>query len=125
MGYRSQVYIAVPKKAEKKMDRTMRKYNLLSELEVPKSDFAFKKEIKNLNWWIDSKNKKHSEDYIIYTANYLKWYEGYKDVDDVNKVVEKYEDDGACMFCVGEDEQVHSTIGDYHEIFDVYTEVKY
>jgi hypothetical protein len=130
MGYRSQVYIAVPKKAEKKMDRTMSKYNLLSQLKVPKSDFAFKKEEYKHKWLTyddeDSNlTKKHTKDYIIYKADFLKWYEGYKDVDDVNKVVEKYEDDGACMFCVGEDEEVHSTIGDYHEIFDVYTEVKY
>ena len=124
MGYRSQVYIAVPKKAEKKMDRTMSKYNLLSQLEAPKSDFAFKKEEHN-HWWIDQKNKKHSKDYIIYTANFLKWYEGYKDVDDINKIVEKHEDDGACLFCVGEEGEVHSTIGDYCEIFQVYTAVEY
>ena len=99
MGYRSQVYIAVPKKAEKEMDKTMSKYNLLSEV----SDFAFKKKEHNHSW-LDSKNKKHSKDYIIYTANFLKWYEGYKDVDDINKIVEKHEDDGACLFFVGEDE---------------------
>jgi len=114
MGYRSQVYIAVPKKAEKEMDETMSKHEL----------FSFKKEEHN-HWWLDSKNKKHSEDYIIYKNYWLKWYEGYKDVDDINMVVEKYEDDGACMFCIGEDDEVHSTIGDYHDIFDIYTEVKY
>lgn len=117
MGYRSQVYIAVPKKAEKEMDETMNKYNLLYE-------FGFKKKEHNHSW-LDSNSKKHSKDYIIYTADFLKWYEGYEDVDDINKVVEKYEDNGASMFCVGEDEEVHSTIGDYCEIFQVYTAVEY
>ena len=123
MGYRSEVYIAVPKKAEEEMDKVMKHY------------------YDDEDWWVDSPFKKYDhtqkwvesdgnhtiskeETFVIYEGSFLKWYEGYKDVVAIIGIAEKYSEDGACIVCVGEDGQIHGELGDYHEVFNVYTKVE-
>jgi hypothetical protein len=107
MGYRSEVYIAVQKSDEVGLDAILTEHNLLR-------DEAF--------------TKKEYLGYVIYEASWLKWYEGYKDVGAVNEFIEAnpldYENDGRCLVCVGEDEQIHSEIGMYQDIFNIYTNVE-
>ena len=120
MGYRSEVYIAVPKKAEEEMDKVMMLHYDDEACSV------FKKYDHTQNWVESDGNHTISkeETFVIYEGSFLKWYEGYKDVDAIKSIAEKHEDDGACIVCVGEDGQIHSELGDYQEVFNVYTKVE-
>ncbi|MCS5623722.1 MAG: hypothetical protein NZ735_07180 [Candidatus Marinimicrobia bacterium] len=108
MGYRSQVYIAVPKSDEKQLDAILGKHSLNKE---------FRKEEYNNS----------DTEYIIYSDAWLKWYNGYEDVNAVNKFIAENPIDGGvgrALFCIGEGEEIHSEIGDYYEIWNVYTTVE-
>jgi len=123
MGYRSEVYIAIPKKAEKEMDKVFKEHYSNNAWRV---DSPFKK-YEHIQKWIESDGNEtisKEQTYVIYEGSWLKWYEGYEDVDAVTSIAEKYEDDGACIVCVGEDGQIHSELGEYHEVFSVYTKVE-
>lgn len=116
MGYRSEVHIAIPKKDEAELDAILNEHNLM-EGDDPK----FTKEYYKL---LDV-------EYAIYYGVHLKWYEGYKGVQAVNsfisdKPLDCCEDagEGRVQVCVGEDSAIHSEIGDYFEVFNVYTNVE-
>jgi len=114
MGYRSEVYIAVPKKAEEEMDKVMKEfYN---------GDSPFKKYDHTQKWIEHDGNHTVNKEqtHAIYEGYWLKWYENYK----ITSLVERYQEDGACIVCVGECGGVHSELGDYHEVFNVYTKVE-
>ena len=126
MGYRSEVHIAVPKKDEKELDAIMNEHDLL------KGDFpAFTKEDYTQKWVRYNDNNDlvdESTEYAIYHGNHLKWYEGYKDVDAVNSfIMDKIYDccddyggeGGRMMVCIGEDNAIHSDIGDYYDVFNI------
>lgn len=116
MGYYSEVYIAVPKKAEAEMDKAMNSNNLLTKPQFETSP-SFKKYAHEQKW-------SESRKFVIYEGCWLKWYPEYKDVQAVTSVVENHEDDGACIVCVGEDGAIHSDTGEYHEVFNVYVKVE-
>jgi len=123
MGYTSEVHIAVPKKAEKEMDVILTKHNLLADDEY---SYKFKKK-HNTQRWKEHTNgvtTDKSKDIILYQALSLKWYEEYKDVQSIRRLVEEYEPSGACIVCVGEDDVVHSAIGDYYDVFNIYMTVE-
>jgi len=123
MGYRSEVHIAVPKKAEKELDELLTKHNLMAEDEY---SYKFKKKHHTQRW----KEHSHgvttdkSKDIILYQAGSLKWYEEFNDVWEISRLVEEYEPSGACIVCVGEDNAVHSDIGDYWDVFNIYMKVE-
>ena len=123
MGYTSEVHIAVPKKAEKELDKLLTKHDLIAENEY---SYRFKKKHHTQRWkeinngtTIDKSN-----DIILYQASSLKWYEEYKDVQEISRLIEEYEPSGACIVCVGEDNAVHSDIGDYWDVFNIYMKVE-
>ena len=123
MGYTSEVHIAVPKKDERRMDVLLTRHNLMADNEY---SYQFKKKHHTQRWkeinngtTIDKSN-----DIILYQASSLKWYEEYKDVQEISRLIEEYEPSGACMVCVGEDNAVHSEEGEYSDVFSVYTKVE-
>ena len=109
MGYYSEVYIAVPKKDEAELDAIMNKHDLL-ESDSEYGDNRFE--------------KSNHREFVIYEVSRLKWYEEFKDVQEINSFIEMGEEDGRIMVCVGENDEVHSHIGDYWDIFKVYTKVE-
>jgi hypothetical protein len=125
MGYRSEVHIAVPKRDEKKLDAIMNEHKLLE------GDFpAFTKEDYKQKYVRYNDNNDlidERADYVIYHGNHLKWYEGYKDVDAVNSFIWDNPYDccndedpfGRMMVCIGEDNAIHSDVGDYYEVFNI------
>tara|TARA_Y100000114_G_scaffold153165_1_gene172640 strand:+ start:401 stop:778 length:378 start_codon:yes stop_codon:yes gene_type:complete len=123
MGYTSEVHIAVPKKAEKEMDKVLNKHNLITEDEY---SYKFKKTHHTQRWkeHTNGVTTDKSNDIILYQASSLKWYEEYDDVQGITSIVEEYEPSGACMVCVGEDGAVHSDMGEYHDVFNVYVKVE-
>jgi len=125
MGYYSEVYVAVPKKAEAEMDKAMNSNNLLTKPQFETSP-SFKKydHEQTYSQYEDDKLVEKTNKLVIYEGNWLKWYPEYKDVQAVTRVVENHEDDGACIVCVGEDGAIHSDTGEYHEVFNVYVKVE-
>jgi len=123
MGYTSEVHIAVPKKAEKEMDVILTKHNLLADDD---NTYKFQKTHHTQRWkeHTNGVTTDKSKDIILYQALSLKWYEEYKDVQEVSRIIEKYEPSGACIVCVGEDDVVHSSIGDYYDVFNIYMTVE-
>ena len=115
MGYYSEVYIAVPKKDEAELDAIMNEHDLL-ESEDEYGDNRFE--------------KSNHREFVIYEASRLKWYEEFKDVQEINSFIEMGEEarnskpNGRIMVCVGEQGEVHSDIGDYWDVFKVYTKVE-
>ena len=133
MGYYSEVYIAVPKKAETEMDKAMNKHNLLKkmikteeDLENKFCDTPFKKFDHEQTYTQHENDKwiKKTKKLVIYEGVWLKWYSEFKDVQAVTSVVENHEDDGACIVCVGEDGAIHSDTGEYQDVFNVYVKVE-
>jgi hypothetical protein len=126
MGYRSEVHIAVPKKDEKELDAIMNEHKLL-EGDYP----AFTKEDYTQRWNRYNDNDEVIEEtteYVIYRGGHLRWHEGFKDVDAVNSFImdkiydccdENAGEGGRTMVCIGEDNAIHSDIGDYYEIFNI------
>ena len=123
MGYTSEVHIAVPKKAEKEMDKLLTKHNLVAEDD---NTYKFQKTHHTQRWkeYNNGVLTHKSKDIILYQALCLKWYEEYKDVQSIRRLVEEYEPSDACMVCVGEDNIVHSEMGDFWDVFNVYTIVE-
>lgn len=125
MGYYSEVYIAVPKKAEAEMDKAMNSNNLLTKPQFETSP-SFKKydHEQTYSQYENDKLVEKTNKLVIYEGDWLKWYPEFKDVQAVTSVVEKYEESGACIVCVGEDGAIHSDTGEYHEVFNVYVKVE-
>ena len=125
MGYISEVHIAVPKKDEAELDAIMNRLDLL-ESENECGDNRFYKRNHTQRWKEISNGvtTDKSKDVILYQAGCLKWYEEYKDVQEINSFIEMGEEDGRCIVCVGEDNVVHSDIGDYSDVFNIYMKVE-
>ena len=123
MGYTSEVHIAVPKTAEKELDKLLTKHDLIAESEY---SYRFKKTHHTQRWKEinNGATTDKSNDIILYQASSLKWYEEYKDVQEISRLIEEYEPSGACIVCVGEDNAVHSDIGDYWDVFNIYMTVE-
>ena len=99
MGYRSEVYIGIP------------------------TDYA--KELESLDNFNDMFELWHQSDGTnIYIGDWLKWYEGYKDVEEITKFVQKFEEDCACIVAIGEDNEVHSEYGHYYDFLDLRMNVR-
>lgn len=99
MGYRSEIYIKVDEKLEKELDTLLSEHNLIGVF------------------------TKHTEDpsdgYVRYEATWLKWYEGYKDVDAVNGFIDdNYEEAG--LLGIGEDNAESARAGNVDKL-DMYT----
>lgn len=123
MGYTSEVHIAVPKKDEEKMDILLTRHNLMDDDD---NTYKFKK-IHHTQRWKEYSNgvtSDKSKDIILYQALSLKWYEEFKDVQEINSFIKMGEEDDRCIVCVGEDDVVHSDIGDYWDVFNIYMKVE-
>ena len=134
MGYYSEVYIAVPKEDEAELDAIMNKHDLL-ESDSQYGDYKFEKSNHTQRWKDFDKDRKIIEksiDLVIYEAPSLKWYAEYDDVKEIDSFIQEkqhfdfldYKSGGRTMVCVGEDNEVHSHIGDYWDVFKVYTKVE-
>tara|TARA_R110000824_G_C14966436_1_gene652616 strand:- start:20 stop:361 length:342 start_codon:yes stop_codon:yes gene_type:complete len=110
MGYRSQVYVGVPPTKSKKLESLKWKYETTS-LENSETG-SFEDLFKPIKIGSDGMN--------IYMGDWLKWYEGYKDVDAITNFVEESE---GFIVCIGEDEAIHSATGEYYDYVDIRTEI--
>jgi len=104
MGYRSQVYVGVPPTKGKELESFEWEYGT-----THKSTSTFLELFKPVkrNW---------DEGMFIYVGDWLKWYEGYKDVIAITNFVQECE---GFIVAIGEDDAVHSALGDYYEYIDI------
>jgi hypothetical protein len=86
MGYRSEAYIGIVKEQQE-------------EFEKLNKDKSF-----SLPWVTDT--------HYIYYGEYLKWYDIYEDVIEMNKLIRSNEDN-FCM-AIGEENEIHSEIGEWY-----------
>ena len=107
------------------MDALLNKYNLMSEDE---DSYDFKKtHYTQRTMEHTNRGTLHkSTNIVLYQASSLKWYEDRQHVQDINLFIEMGEaqTDGRCIVCVGEDDEVHSAIGNYRDVFNIYMKVE-
>ena len=111
MGYRSEVYIGIPSANA----------NELESLDWLK---LWNKEDYNHSFNDMFELWHQSDGTNIYRGDCLKWYDGYKDVDEITEIVQKFEEDCAFIVAIGEDNAVHSEYGDYYEFLDLQMTVR-
>ena len=86
MGYRSDVYIKIKPELKEDLDRLLDKYDL--NFEVTKDEY-----------------------HVRYECEWLKWYDGYEDVDAINNFIEDNAE-LAGLIAVGEDGAQSANCGD-------------
>ena len=113
MGYRSQVIFGVKKGLEGKLE------NVFAEFEM---DNYFSAEEVNYKDIFEDKGYQVVFDnhWIIFTGDYLKWYEDYDDVKGVTEIIEELHEteDNAFMVALGESGEIHSEIGELYNYID-------
>ena len=119
MGYRSQVIFGVKKGLEGKLE------NVFAEFEM---DNYFSAEEVNYKDIFEDKGYQVVFDnyWIIFTGDYLKWYEGYDDVKGVTEIIEELHEteDNAFMVALGESGEIHSEIGEWYNYIDCMSYLK-
>jgi len=112
MGYRSEVIFGVRKDSRDKMDKVLEEYDLQD---------SYKWYEKTYDWTeIDESKKtkiKHTDYWIIYTEDWLKWYDEFEDVRAINECIDELEDKGF-MVALGEDNVIHSERGEWCDYVD-------
>ena len=69
---------------------------------------------------------KEEKDMLIYEGEYLKWYDEFTEVKDINAMIEKglkdnLEDSETFLVGVGEDGAIHSEMGDWYDYVGIST----
>ena len=109
MGYRSEVIIGIKRKYTMKFEELLKEHDLENAFESTEKKFE-----------LLSESQKWVEQWAIYKGDYLKWYDGYKDVDAINSFVDKLnEKENSFMICMGEDGELHNEVGDYSDFIEV------
>ena len=110
MGYRSQVYVGITPTKSKELENFKWEYGAETTLPQTSTFLDLFKPVK----------RNSDEGMYIYMGDYLKWYEGYKDVDSITKFIEECE---GFIVAIGEDDAIHSANGEYYEYVSIRTEV--
>ena len=108
MGYRSEVYVGVPPTKSKELESFKWEYGTTN-----KSTSTFLDLFKPVK-------RNSDEGMYIYMGDWLKWYEGFKDVEAITNFVEDCE---GFIVAIGEDEAIHSATGEYYEYIDIRMQV--
>lgn len=111
MGYRSQVFFGVKKGLESKLE------NVFAEFSMHKYFTA--KEV-NYRWKKAGDDEWRDDEWVVFSGDYLKWYEDYDDVKGVTEIIEELneKEDNAFMVAMGECGETHSEHGEWHEYID-------
>jgi len=116
MGYRSEVYIGIPKNKRKDFE----------QLEIGEEVYSTGKPLAVLDILAVASEQ---DEIIIYKGDWLKWYPEYEAVRTITSFVEGlvdedgYTDTPAFIVAVGEDGTIHSEWGSYYDWVEIYTQV--
>ena len=111
MGYRSEVIFGVKKDSRDKMDKVLEKHDLQD---------SYKWYEKTHTWTEfndDGARVVHTEYWIVWVGDYLKWYDEYEDVKAINECIDDLGDKGF-MVALGEDNVIHSERGEWYDFVD-------
>lgn len=111
MGYRSQVIFGVRKDHREVIDKVLEEHDLTDNFKW------YEKTYEHIEYSDCGMKVKNTEYWIVWIGDYLKWYDGYPDVDAVNRIISDYSElnDKTFMVCMGEDGAIHSEQGDWYE----------
>lgn len=97
MGYRSTVIFGLKKSRKEKLNEVFKKHDLEGVYEETEA----------------------ADDFILYKAEYVKWYEEYSDVADIIEVIdEAHLKDEGFMVCLGELGELHNERGEWWNFVD-------
>lgn len=102
MGYRSTMILGIAPKYKKEFEKTIKKhYEKEKVFELVKEE----------------------DDMLIYEGEYLKWYDDFDDVKDIEELIHKAseDDDNAFLVGIAEDGLIHSEIGVYYDYVGIST----
>ena len=120
MGFNSTVIFGVKKVHQQKVFDILNKYDLNDVFES----------IEKTNTWTEyskTPNIEHTEYYTIFKADYIKWYEGFSYVDEVEGLIynlNKEDNENAFMVCLGEDSIIHGEAGFWWDYVNHVSELK-
>ena len=112
MGYRSDVIFGVRKDSRDKMDKVLEEHDL-------QDSFKWYEKTYDWNEYDESDNIKvtHTEYWIVWIGDYLKWYDEFDDVRAINECIDELEElEGkGFMVALGEDNVIHSERGEWYD----------
>ncbi len=100
MGYRSEIFIIIKNELEEEFEKLLQKHELSHYI----------KEAEPCEQTLDT--------YTKYYGSWLKWYNGYKDVDAINKFITEHSEEAA-LIGIGEDGAESANVGN-PDNFDMY-----
>ena len=109
MGYRSEVIFGVRKDSREKIDKVLKEYNLHKSFKWYEKTYDCTEYDESNNFKV-----KQTDYWIIYTEDWLKWYDEYEDVRAINECIDELEGKGF-MVALGEDNVIHSEIGEWYD----------
>jgi hypothetical protein len=120
MGYRSTIIFGVEKRYSSKLDEILKEYQMTPDERVSR-DYPNYQMVKDEFGDFKSCKKVDDIQMVIYKFEYMKWYEDYDDVMAVTKylkVLSYSHEETTFLIGLGEDNQIHSRIGDWWEYVD-------
>ncbi len=111
MGYRSEVYIGIPKNKRKDFE----------QLEIGEEVYSTGKPLAVLDILAVASEQ---DEIVIYKGDWLKWYPEYEAVRTITSFVEELVDEEYSFIVgVGEDGTIHSELGSYFDWVEIYTQI--
>lgn len=103
MGYRSTMILGIAPKYKKEFEKTLKKHYEKEKI------FELVKE---------------EDDMLIYEAEYLKWYNDFDDVKDIEELLNKAhtkDEYNSFLLGIGEDGVIHSELGHHYDYVGTFT----
>ncbi len=131
MGYRSTIVFGVKESNSSKLDEILKKYNMTPDEKVSR-DYKNYKMIKDKNGRFLEWERTDDLEMTIYKFEYIKWYSDYPEVMAIDKCLKDlYEegrlterDDTTFLVALGEEGEIYSTIGEWHNFVGHVSELK-
>ena len=120
MGYRSTIIFGVEQSHAPKLDDILKEHGMTPDERVSR-DYPNYQMVKDKFGDFKSWKKVDDIQMVIYKFEYVKWYEDYDDVMAVTKylkVLYHSHEETTFLVGLGEDNQIHSRIGDWWEYVD-------
>lgn len=111
MGYRSKVIIGVEKQHSKKLEKIFKKHQYTNVFIEDTERKRYHKEQKNWKYYI---------------GDYLKWYDEYDEVREINQFIEDIYgniNDSAFIVCLGEDNHICHETGEWYYHVDHFSDI--
>lgn len=120
MGYRSTIIFGVAQSHAPKLDEILKEHQMIADERVSR-DYPNYQMVKDKFGDFESWKKVDDIQMVIYRFEYMKWYDDYPEVMAITKylkVLSYSHEETTFLVGLGEDNQIHSRIGDWWEYVD-------